>query len=531
MADFLLLGSSYFKESLTELGYTTFWAGDDPECDLRLPAEKIDLPLILTRMPGAPQAIILTDDLGSRVLPSGLEKTSIPKIWYAVDSPLNFFWQKEYAPLFDLVLVDQKDCAARLARATSGPVHWLPVGIQTRHYEQPARKKEYDLAFVGTLSKEVRPKRSLIIEALSRRYSLSTAGGKKQGWVSPQQAARLYARARMVLNENLFDGVTTRMLEGMASGSLLLTEAAANGLGDLFESGHDLAAYTPFNLFQLADFYLKNHEERERVAARGRDKIWALHDIRHRTIQLLDLAALARFETDLTSRGAFFRQQGKTFFLAFIRWPVKKNRLWLVRAENMLKRAREAAEADRDSLLYLGLIQRLKGEHEKGIPFLEEASTSGSLRAKIALGFSALEQGHSKKAADHFSNALQQIHFEDEPGLDSFQLFPPDLPLSAGQHYSLGRALEKRGHGFTPGFTRSSLPVPFYNAFEHYLLALKIEPNHLLSLKQAAKLLAGFGAYTEAYFFMARAAEIAPQSSEFSERAEQLAHLGYVSIR
>ncbi|MBW2624525.1 MAG: hypothetical protein JRD68_16575, partial [Deltaproteobacteria bacterium] len=231
------------------------------------------------------------------------------------------------------------------------------------------------------------------------------------------------------------------------------------------------------------------------------------------------------------SRGAFFRQQGKTLFLAFIRWPLEKNRLWLVRAETMLKRAREAGAADKDALLYLGLIQRLKGEHEKGFPFLEEAAASGSLRARIALGFSALENGHRKGATGHFTHVLQQIHLGDEPGMDSFQRFPSNPPLSAEQHYSLGRALEKRGHGFTPGFTRSSLTVPFYNAFEHYLLALKIDPNHLPSLKQAAELLAGFGAHTEAYSFMARAAEIAPQASELSERAEQLARLGYISIR
>lgn len=531
MADFLLLGSNYFKDSLTELGHSVFWAGDDPECDLRLPSPKIDLTLILSRMPGRPQAIILTDDLGSRVLPSGLDKTPILKIWYAVDSPLNFFWQKEYAPLFDLVLVDQKDCASDLGQLARGPVHWLPVGIQTRLYEQPVREKKYDLAFVGTLSNEVRPKRSLILAALSKRYSLSTAGGKNESWISPEQAGYLYAQSRMVFNENLFDGVTTRMLEGMASGSLLLTEEAPNGMGDLFDPGLDFCAYTPFNLFDLIDLYLKNEKKREQIATRGRDKVWALHDIRHRTIRLLDLASSVKPETGLRSGGAFFRQQGKTFFLAFIRWPHEKNRSWLVRAETMLKRAVNTVEADRDSFLYLGLIHRLKGEHEKGIPYLDKASSLGSLRARIALAFSALEQDHNNEALKHFLGVFKMEEPEDEASVECFRRPPVNLPLSAEQHFSLGRILEKRGHGFTPGFTRSRLSMPFFNAFEHYLSAIKIAPDHLPALQRTAELLAEFGAYTEAYSFMARAADTLPQSSELAEKAEQLARLGYCSIK
>ena len=530
MADFLLLGSNYFKNSLTELGHSVFWAGDDPECDLQIPSQKIDVTLILSRMPGRPQAIILTDDLGSRVLPSGLDNTQILKIWYAVDSPLNFFWQREYAPLFDLVLVDQKNCASDLGQLTEGSVHWLPVGIQTRLYEQPVREKKYDLAFVGTLSNKVRPKRSLILAALSKRYSLSTAGGKNEDWISPEQAAHLYAQSRMVFNENLFDGVTTRMLESMASGSLLLTEEASNGMEDLFDSGLDFAAYTPFNLFDLIDLYLKNEKKREQIAARGRDKVWALHDIRHRTIRLLDLASSVKPETGIKSGGTFFRQQGKTFFLSFIRWPYEKNRPWLVRAETMLNRAVNTVEADQDSFLYLGLIHRLKGEHEKGIPYLDKAASMGSLRARIALAFSALEMDQNNIAIKHFHDVFKMEEPEDEADVECFRRLPVNLPLSAEQHFSLGKILEKRGHGFTPGFTRSSLSMPFFNAFEHYLRAVKIAPDHLPALQRIADLLAKFGAYTEAYSFIARAADIAPQSSELAEKAEQFARLGYYSI-
>ncbi|MDY6850669.1 MAG: glycosyltransferase, partial [Thermodesulfobacteriota bacterium] len=273
--DFLLLGSNYFQKSLIRQGHGVIWAGDHPDCDLCLPLSRLDLPHILAKLSFSPQAVILTDDLGRRVWPTGLEKTSALKVWYAVDGPINYFWQKHYAPLFDLVLADQKDCAERLGRLYSSKVHWLPVGVDTKIYAGPPEKKTHDLGFVGVVNGKVRPKRSRIINLLKHRYRLCASGGRRDEWVSPKEAALLYRRSRLVLNENLFDGVTTRIFEAMASGTMLLTEAGGNGLTDLFIPGEDLACYGPENLIELTDFYLADEEERERVAARGRDKVLA----------------------------------------------------------------------------------------------------------------------------------------------------------------------------------------------------------------------------------------------------------------
>ena len=528
--DFLLLGSNYFKHALQEMGHRAVWAGDDPACDLCLPAQKLDIPYIISRLSCSPEAIILTDDLGRRVFPSGLEKTSLLKVWYAVDGPLNFFWHKEYASLFDLVLVDQKDCAQKLFRLSAAKTCWLPVGIETELFQGPAEEKIYDLAFVGAVNKNVRPKRHRIIKLLSERHSVRTAGGRQKEWVPPQAAARLYRQARMVLNENLFDGVTTRMLEGMASGTMLFTEAAANGLEDLFQPGQDLAAFGSCDLLEQAEYYLKNEEERERIAARGREKVMTAHHIRHRAEILLNLTAHARPGTGLQEGGLFFSQQGKVLFLAATRWPDQGSRNWIMRAETMLKRTKRLNQADKDALFFLGLIQTLRNNDTEARINLEDAASQGSFRARLTLGYLALNKRDRRRAGQSFRQAVRQAEGQASFESDPFRNMSDNGDLSADQHHALGQLLEARGYDLTPGFSRLNLHMSMWNAFEHYYRAVTLDPYHLPALTRLGDLLMKYNANIEAYHFLARATEIDSVSIDLAQKANLAARRGYISV-
>ncbi|MBW2092237.1 MAG: glycosyltransferase [Deltaproteobacteria bacterium] len=527
--DFLLLGSNYFKNALEKLGHQAFWAGSDPLCDLCLPANKLDIPYILSRLSCSPQAIILTDDLGRRVFPSGLEKTSLLKVWYAVDGPLNFFWQKEYAALFDLVLTDQKNCAEKLSQFSSIKTSWLPVGIDTALYQGPAVSRVFDLAFVGSVDKKARPKRYQILKLLSDRYSVRVAGGRQEKWVSPRDAAKLYRQARMVLNENLFDGVTTRMLEGMAAGTMLLTEKAENGLEDLFRPYQEFVPFGPYELFEQVEYYLQNKKENERIAAQGRERVIAGHDIRHRAEKLLSLMALASPETGLKEGGIFFRQQGKALFLAAMRWP-DHGSSWINRAETLLKRSDYLNQADKDALFYLGVLQMLRRKNEKAIACFENAESLGSLRAGLALGYLALMKNNRTAASGRFIKTLRKYDKQDITNHDLFKKFSDNHILNADQHFTLGRILESRGHDLTPGFSRFGLNMSLWNALEHYRQAVVLDPKHLEALTQLGRLLVKYRAYTEAYPFLARAAEINAQSTELASEAHMAGQLGYLLV-
>jgi tetratricopeptide (TPR) repeat protein len=517
----LLLGSNYFQNALRSLGHRVTWAGADPGCDMTTGSGDVYVPDLLRLMPDPPDAIILTDDLGRRAFPSGLERVAALKVWYAVDSPINYFWQKHWAPLFDLVLVDQKTCAKELARFAPGRVHWLPVAVPTGQYLGQPEPKTNDIAFVGVINDTVRPKRSNIIHLLKKRYRLRLAGGRKGEWVKPRDAARLYRQARIVLNENLFNGITTRMFEAMASGTMLLTEAGQDGIEDLFTPGEDLALYGPETLVEQVDYYLSHPGERESLARRGRERVLAAHDIKHRAQILLDFIGLARPSDGQPGQAAGCREQGKALFLAGLRWPGHDGPFRLARAEKHLIEAESLGGADPETEFYLGLIDKTRGDYAVARTRWAAAAEAGSLRARLALGLLDLEF-QRPAAVDHFRAAAEVTGLE-------FPIEDPSARISPDQHHALGRMLEAHGHDLTLGFSRFGLDMSMWTAFEHYRAAVDENPDHLPALIDLGRLLTGNGANAQAYSFLSRAAELAPGRTDLADMIRTAGRLGYVT--
>ena len=88
------------------------------------------------------------------------------------------------------------------------------------------------------------------------------------------------------------------MLEGMASGSMLVTEDSNNGLRDLFKPDEELGVFSPDNIICRIEEYLGDKTKRENIARLGRDKVMASHDVSNRVKQLV----LAIEKTKVNSR-------------------------------------------------------------------------------------------------------------------------------------------------------------------------------------------------------------------------------------
>jgi hypothetical protein len=493
----VLVGSNYFQNALQSLGCRSVWVGDEPGCDIRTPSLDFDLAAVLKHVHLRPEVVIITDHLGRRVFPAGLDRIDTLKVWYGVDGPINYFWHHHFAPLFDLVLADQKDCARKLARTTSAPVHWLPVAVDTRLYAGSRESFRYDLSFVGVVNELVRPKRSRILNLIAGKYRVAVAGGRKNQWMPPREAGRLYRQSRMVLNENLFDGVTTRMFEAMASGSLLLTEAGQNGLTDLFVPNEHLAVYDPDNLFDVIDYYIEHEEDRRRVADRGHAAVLAAHDIEHRAKRLLEYIADSRPHTGLPVGGTYCLAEGKTLFHAGLRWPAHCGGERLRRAEDLLFRAVGSGIFDAETLFILGEIARLNKNPVEAAKRFHLAAEAGSVRACIGLAVLARDTS-SHEAGLHLARLARRFGLEF-PGQPEADRLTPD------QHVCLGRILESAGHDLTPGFSRHHLDIPLWNAFEHYAAALDDSPAHTTALLGMGRILDLYGAGTEWHMFLDRA--------------------------
>jgi 2-polyprenyl-3-methyl-5-hydroxy-6-metoxy-1,4-benzoquinol methylase len=204
-----------------------------------------------------------------------------PSAWWVIDTHLNFERDVVRARDFDFVFAAQRDGAERLRHAGITSASWLPLACDPRIHGHQDVEKQYDLCFIGHLFPGPRAE---LVELLRRTFPRTFVGQRYF-----EEMARTYSASRIVFNRSLRNDVNMRVFEGVASGSLLLTnELRSNGQEELFRDGVHLATYRDAEeLLDKARFYLSHDAERERIAVAGRAEAVAHHTYRHRMEQLL----------------------------------------------------------------------------------------------------------------------------------------------------------------------------------------------------------------------------------------------------
>lgn len=522
----LLLGNDYFRPWLRRAGARVVWAAQDDQADLAVDPDRVDLAALAASLEPRPDCLLLTDDLGRRALPWGLERLDLPRVYYAVDGPINLFWQRHLAGHFDLVAVDQKDSAAELSARLGREVLWLPVAVDPALYQGPAEREEHDFVFVGTMAPKVRPKRSAIIELLKSHYQVKVAGQRGQGWVGPEEAARLYRRARLVLNENLFPGVTTRMLEAMASGACLFSEDSGGGLRDLFRPDEHLVVFGPDNVLAQAERYLSQERLRRAVARAGQAEVLARHSIAHRAQTLL--AALAGLERGGRRVEAEAGALGWAFLWAGLRWPDNNGPRRIMKARLMFKEAlAKGPERASDLLFGLGLCLTAQGRPVEAAEALARAAGLGRAdwRPVLALGLVLFETREVERAEQILAQAAE---LAQPPAEAAAALVRERLrPGQAGFHLAWGLILTRAGEGLWPGFNRFRLPQVFWGGLEHLSRALELEPDNLTALTALADLLDSRQQQAFSLPLWQRAAGLAPRDPDLARRLEAARRLSY----
>src|SRR5881275_2031207 len=127
----LHVGNAHLVEPLRALGHEVIAAFEEYP-GLAAAGVPFDVRALWRRLPAAPDLLLVADMLGPQALPFGLEDVPVPRLYYAVDVHVNFFWQRYYARLFDLVLVAQKDYVP----VFDVPARWLPWGADERVFRE-----------------------------------------------------------------------------------------------------------------------------------------------------------------------------------------------------------------------------------------------------------------------------------------------------------------------------------------------------------------------------------------------------------
>jgi tetratricopeptide (TPR) repeat protein len=507
----LLLGSDNLAQPLRRLGMEVYVCGPEPQADLRLADPDPDWRQIeaLARAGGvAFEAVLVTDLVGSRRIPTGLWAAQAVTAFYGIDSPLNEFWHRPYAGLFDLVFVDQRAQAEALAAAHAG-ASWLPVGVDPELYagEVPASRQK-SVCFVGVQDPRVRPKRTAMLAKVARRARLEVRGGRRREWFPTAQAAALYRQHQVALNENLFPGVTTRPLEIMAAGGCLLSEAAPGAMDLFFQDGEHLFYFGPDELEQKLELCLGDSADAHRAVEAGRELVRAEHGLEQRAREIVKrievMAAQAEAMRPRAKGGEALRLEGEALLMAGLRWPGPESPRRLVRAAGRLR----AAAAD-------------------GAEPLAAARAAG--RACLALGQGAEARAYLARAAEAGGPAdalaLRLAGGETKGQLPATGDVSQANPLA---HLAMAELLAAQGQDLCPGFSRRGLPPLWWTAIEHLLEATRLDPGQARAWEMAGDLLLARGAANQAHDCFASAAQTGG-GPRLGAKLQQAAQQGYLT--
>lgn len=223
-------GNPFFCQGLAAHGWRVVFCGRFPH----LPLGWEDVAALAG---GVPDLLAL----GDRSLPplfAGLERYPCPTLFYSVDSHIHA-WHPFYARAFDLCLVSLRDHLPRFGDAGLPPERllWSPPYARDEDGPLPGTAREFGALFVGTVNPAANPGRAAFLAEMGRRLpGLAVRQGHYR---------RLYAQARVVVNEAERGDLNFRVFEALGCGACLLTPRVGHGLCDLFADGRDLFTYPP----------------------------------------------------------------------------------------------------------------------------------------------------------------------------------------------------------------------------------------------------------------------------------------------
>ena len=242
---------------------------------------RADLPFDALVAQACPEPdLVLLELWGGCVLPDAMQETRHRVAAYCIDTPLNAFWMRHFLKLCDDVFVDQQASVAQLA-ADGINAAWLPLCASEDDF-MPSSPKEHFLTFVGRDTPQ-RVKRRNLLRLLKRHLPVTVSET-----LSRHAMQKLFARSQVVLNENLFSGLTLRVFQALASGSLLLTEAGGDGVDVHFRDREHLVCYEPANILDILSAMRRNNDAYREIARRGQELCRARHTSRARARTLLE---------------------------------------------------------------------------------------------------------------------------------------------------------------------------------------------------------------------------------------------------
>jgi glycosyltransferase involved in cell wall biosynthesis len=221
--------------------------------------------------------LFLWIETGIGRLPRRLDLLDCPKAAYLIDTHHFLDRHIDYAHHVDRVFLAQREYIPAFHAAGYRKVDWLPLGCDPEIHGKADLPKEYGVGFVGSLTDR---RRVRLLLRLAERVPVTARR------VFMREMTDHFCRSRIVFNNAIKNDLNMRVFEGLASGSMLLTDPA-EGLTDFFTDREHLVIYDDADIADLARYYLDHEAEREAIAEAGRRLVLEKHTYRHRVDELI----------------------------------------------------------------------------------------------------------------------------------------------------------------------------------------------------------------------------------------------------
>ena len=255
-----------------------------------------------------PDVVIQMEHIGRRIFLSGLAELGCPKIFWAVDSHLNLFWQRWYGRLFDVVLTPHKSLfAAMPGEWRLRDVRSLAIPGSARQW-RPHGARSHAASFVGRIDQN-RLQRFRFAQLLEQRHGVVPC------ILSFQDMLALYDDTRTLPNESICREFNFRIMEGASCGCCVLTEDIGEDLAVNFEPGSEVLTYKhALELDDLLSFLAARPAIAEKIGKAAQQRVLKSHLHEHRTARLMGmLPSLAAQTMDHSTAE-------RVFALACIQW-------------------------------------------------------------------------------------------------------------------------------------------------------------------------------------------------------------------
>jgi len=197
--------------------------------------------------------------------------------------------------LFNLVVTTDEKGYERRKKEGFGNVFLSQWACNHFMYKNLNLPRIYDITFVG----QPYGKRAEVIEKLKKRGINVTVFGR--GWkntnIAPSQSEfiRIYNQSKICLNMQYASVGSSMQLKGKdflapGCGSLLLTNDTEQ-IKKYFTPGEEIITYKDANdAAEKIKYYLKNEDERERIAQKGYERVMREHTYEKRFSEIFDFA-------------------------------------------------------------------------------------------------------------------------------------------------------------------------------------------------------------------------------------------------